>query len=138
MKVRTGFVSNSSSSSFVLTVSKGTSEEEIRAMVESHVGSMEGFFILDFRQNLIDTIMECKGEKINLKKELKFEQDWINKNPDSSTDGRDQWQKIIDKNIDYYQGGFSDNGEGSLQAWLCDTSFKIEENGFFMENTGGY
>lgn len=114
------------------------SEEEIRARVAEYVGPMTNFFMPDFRQNLIDTIMECKGDKVDLKKELKFEQDWIDKNPDSSSDERDQWQKIIDKNVDYYRGGFSDNGEGALQAWLCETSFKVEEDGFSITNEAGY
>ena len=138
MKVRTGFVSNSSSSSFVMIVTKGMSEEEMGARIAESIGPMSNFFIPDFRQDLIDTIMKSKGGKINLEGELKSEQDWIDKNPDGSTEERDEWQKIIDKNVDYYQGGFSDDGDGALQAWLCGTSFKVERDGFFMENTDGY
>jgi len=138
MKIRTGFVSNSSSSSFVMMVSKGMSEEDIRARVAEVIGPMTSFFMPDFRQNLIDTIMECKGEKIDLEKELKFELDWLDKNPDSDTLERDQWQEIIDKNVDYYRGGFSDNGDGALQYWLCEQAFKVSRDGFFMENEAGY
>lgn len=138
MKIRAGFVSNSSSSNFVMMVSKGMSEEEIRAIVAECVGPMTNFFMPDFRQNLIDTIMECKGEKVDLENELKWENKWLAENPDRDTDDRDEIQRKIDSGIDYYQGGFSDNGDGSLQAWLCDTSFKVERDGFSMENEEGY
>ncbi len=138
MKIRKGFVSNSSSSSFIIMVPKGTSVKEIQSKIEKHVGKMEGFLLPNFRQNLIDTIIECIGDKIDLDSELKFEIDWISKNPESETSERDRLQKLIDKNVDIYDGGFSDNGEGPLQYFLCSTNFKVEEENFFMENTGGY
>ncbi len=138
MKIRTGFVSNSSSSSFIVMVSKGMSEDDIRARVAEYVGPMSNFFMPDFRQNLIDTIVECKGDMADLEEDLKREQKWIKDHPDYSTDELDQIQNLIDKNVDYYEGGFSDNGDGALQAWLCYESFKVERDGFYMENTGGY
>ncbi len=138
MKIRPGFVSNSSSSSFVMMVSKGTSIKEIRSKVEKHIGKMEGFFLPNFRQDLINTIMECKGSLMDLEGDLQYEIDWISKNPGSCTLERDRFQELIDKNMDIYDGGFSDNGEGALQLFLCNTNFKIEEEDFFMENMGGY
>ncbi len=137
MKIRIGFISNSSSSSFVMMVPKGTSAEEIQSKIEKHVGKMEGFFLPNFRQDLIDTIIECIGEKIDLEKDLQWEIDWISKNSGSCTKERDRLQELIDKNIDIYQGGFPDDGEG-CQLFLCYTNFKVEEENFFMENTGGY
>lgn len=138
MKVRTGFVSNSSSSSFVLIVAKGTTEEEIRTKVERIVGEMKGFFMPDFRQQLIDTIVERRGELVDLENDLKWENKWLTDNPDDSTDERDEIQRKIDSGLDYYQGGFSDNGDGPLQAWLCDTSFEVKEDDISMINDGGY
>ncbi len=141
MKIRTGFVSNSSSSSFIVMVKKGMSELEMRARVAQYVGPMSNFFMPDFRQNLIDTIMECKGDKVDLKKDLAWEQKWKDEHPDPDdhdTDEIDRLQKLIDKNVDYYEGGFSDNGDGALQYWLCETSFKIEGDGFSMINEAGY
>ena len=134
MKIRTGFVSNSSSSSFTVCVPKGSTEAEIRTIIERLVGKMEGFFLPEFRQQLIDTIMECKGELIDLEKDLQFENKWLADTPESSTEERDQLQKQIDSGNDYYQGGFSDNGNGPIQFMLRYTNFKVEEDNFLMEN----
>ena len=138
MKIRTGFVSNSSSSNFVLRVLAGSTEEEIRAIIEAQVGEMKGFFMPTFRKDLIDTIMECKGSKNECEKDLKMELEWLEKNPDSDTDERDRYQAMCDDKFDHYSGGFSDNGEGPLQYFLCDTVFKIDEDYFFMENDPGH
>lgn len=138
MKIRVGFVSNSSSSNFVLMVLSGSTEEEIRAIIEKRVGKMEGFFMPTFRQELIDTIMKCKGSKNECENDLKFELKWLEKNPDEDTGERDRYQTMCDDKFDHYSGGFSDNGEGPWQYFLCYTPFKIEEDDFFMENITGY
>jgi len=140
MKLRAGFVSNSSSSNFILTVPKGTSEENIRFIVENLVGDMEmkDFFIPDFRQKLIDTIMECRGNKITLEEDLKWENKWIKNHPGASTGERDELLRKIESGLDYYGGGFSDNGEGPIQAFLCEMNFEVEKDGFKMVNEAGY
>ncbi len=138
MKIRNGFVSNSSSSCFTVRVPRGTTEEEIRAKIEEHVGEMKNFFIPSFRQQIVDTIMECKGDKVDLERELKFEIEWNKEHPDHSTEEQERRQAQFDGDLDYYNGGFSDNGDGAIQLWLCNTDFKIDEDGFFMENYSGY
>lgn len=138
MKVRIGFVSNSSTSNFILRVLAGSTEEEIRSIIEKQVGDMKGFFMPTFRQELIDTIMNCKGEKNDCIRDLEWELKWIEENPDRNTDERDRYQAMCDDKFDHYSGGFSDNGDGAFQYFLCYTPFKIEENDFFMENMPGY
>ncbi len=138
MKIRTGFVSNSSTSSFVLRIFEGATEEEIRAVIEKQVGKMEGFFLPEFRQQLIDTIMGCKGDKNECIRDLKFEKEWNKDHPDHDTKEQDHLQVMCDDKFDHYSGGFSDNGDGPLQFMLCYTPFKVEEDNFFMENHAGY
>lgn len=138
MKIRSGFVSNSSSSNFILRVIAGSTEEEIRAIIEKQVGDMKGFFMPTFRQELIDTIMNCKGEKNDCIRSLKFEKKWNKDHPDHDLKEQDNLQAMCDDKFDHYDGGFSDNGDGAFQYFLCYTSFKIEENNFFMENIPGY
>ncbi len=137
MKFRIGFVSNSSSSSFTLCVPKGSTEEEIRTIIGEKIGKMEGFFLPNFRQDLIDTIMECKGSKADVKYELKKNQEYLETSKWGKQEHVDYWQELVDKNVDVYRGGFPDDGEG-CQLFLCYTNFKIEEEDFFMENSGGY
>lgn len=138
MKVRTGFVSNSSTSNFILRVLAGSTEKEIRSIIEKQVGDMKGFFMPTFRQELIDTIMKCKGEKNDCIRDLEWELKWIEENSDRNTDERDRYQAMCDDKFDHYSGGFSDNGDGPFQYFLCYTPFKIEEDDFFMENNPGY
>ncbi len=138
MKVRIGFVSNSSSSNFILAVAKGSTEDAIRTMIEEAVGDMSGFFIPTFRQDLIDTIMKCKGDKEDLEENLKYEQKWIKNHPDSSKDELEELQRQIRSGLDYYSGGFSDNGDGPIQLFLCNSEFKIVGDKFLMENYAGY
>lgn len=138
MKIRTGFISNSSSSSFILMVLAGSTEEEIRAIIEKRVGKMEGFFMPTFRQKLIDIIMECKGEKNECERDLEFEKKWNKNHSDHDTREQDRLQVMCDDKFDHYSGGFSDNGDGPFQYFLCYTPFKIEEDDFFMENNTGY
>jgi hypothetical protein len=138
MKIRTGFVSNSSSSSFILRVLAGSTEKEIRAIIEEQVGEMKDFFMPTFRQELIDTIMERKGDKNEYENDLKFELEWLENHPDSDTKDLERYQAMRDDKFDHYHGGFSDNGEGAMQYWLCETNFKIETDDFFMENNSGY
>ncbi len=136
MKVRLGFVSNSSSSNFVLMVLTGSTEEEIRAIIEKQVGKMEGFFIPEFRQQLIDTIMECKGEKNECVRDLEYEIKWLKDNPGESTEDRDMYQAMVDDKFDHYQGRFSDNGEGHLQYFLCYLIINIDDEDFYFLNEG--
>jgi hypothetical protein len=138
MKIRQGFVSNSSSSSFTLCVPKGTTEEEIRLIIEKQVGKMEGFFLPNFRQDIIDTLMESKGDKNEYISDLKFEKEWNEEHPDASTGEQERLQAMADDEFDYYQGGFSDNGDGPIQCLLCYADFKVEGDNFSMENDAGY
>lgn len=138
MKFRLGFVSNSSSSNFVLMVLAGSTEEEIRAIIEKQVGEMKDFFIPGLRQQLIDTIMECKGYKNDCIRNLKFETEWNTDHSEHSTKEQERLQAMVDDKFDHYEGGFSDNGDGPIQLWLCNTPFKIEKDDFFMENITGY
>ena len=139
MKIRNGFVSNSSSSNFIMRVPEGSTAEYIREKVGKHVGTMEGFFIPDFREQLINIIIKCKGSKNDCISDLKWELKWLEEDPDRDTKQRDYYQSKCDDEFDHYQGGFSDNGDGPIQLWLCNSEFKIEdEDGFFMENHCGY
>jgi len=122
MKIRTGFVSNSSSSSFVLCVSKDSTKKEIRFIIEKEIGNIDDFFIPNFKQKIIDLIMDCekisKDELEDYKKYLPFD------------------QNRIDTNLDVYRGSFHDDTGDPIENLLCETSFKIKEENLFIENFG--
>jgi len=133
MKVRTGFISNSSSSSFVIHVLQGSTEEQIRAMIEEHIGILDTCFLENFKEDMINVMLRCKGKKVDVQKRLEEEknskyrhQEWV-----------DEWQDIIDKNLDVYHGGFETDGD-PIEVLLSGSAFKIEEENFFIENNGEY
>jgi len=136
MKIRNGFVSNSSSSSFTLGVPKGSTEEEICGMIELQIGEMKDFFLPEFRQLLIDTILKCKGDKEDINKKIKDFQKYLEEGH-GKQEWVDWWQEKKDKNFDVYSGGFDDQ-EGPIEIFLCNQDFKIDEDNFFMENSSGY
>jgi len=145
MKVRTGFVSNSSTSSFVICVPQGSTEEQIHAMIKKHICPLDTCFLKNFADDIIDTILENKGERVEVKEKL--EKEFLkqlgekDKNTKWELNLQKQinfWQDIIDKNLDVYQGGFSDDEGIPIQDILCHLDFKIEEENFFMENNSGH
>ena len=133
MKIRTGFVSNSSTSSFVLCVPRGSTEEQIHAMIKKSICPFD-CFMNAFADNIIDIILECMGEKIEIQEKIEKGQELdLQYQIDYWQEHIDNWQDKVDRNFDLYQGGFS-NSEDSIQYTLFNLAFKISEDNFFMKN----
>lgn len=137
MKVRNGFVSNSSTSSFVIRVSQGTTEEQMRDMVEKHIGILDTCFLENFKEDMIDTILKCKGSKIDTKERLEEEKNNLKDREWGKQEWVDEWQDIVDKNLDVYQGGFDSDGSNPVEILLNHLNFKINKDDLFMENYNG-
>lgn len=133
MKVRLGFVSNSSSSSFTLCVPKGSTREEIEALIIRHLGIGKNFFIRNFERDAVDAIFDSIAEKTDILKEIEKQKEYLEKRY-GEQEWIDWWQDKLDRNFDVYQGGFDTDGFSAEQL-LCGQDFKVDKPDFFMENS---
>ena len=116
MKIRSGFVSNSSSSSFVVALPKDVKPE------------------LNIK---IDLTKYIKG-KISTIKELN---EYWKKNRDEIDDLYERCRKSIDLGEVVYIGWFSDEDYGDIQCGLCHRGIKLEDmpdGGLIIQSEEGY
>ena len=132
MKIRIGFVSNSSSSSFTLCVPKDSTKEEMEALIAKHLGIGENFFIENFEKNAVDVIFSSLAEKTDIQKEIEKRKGYVERGS-GQQEWVEWWQDKLDRNFDVYQGGFDTDGSPADQ-FLCSQDFKVDKPDFFMEN----
>ncbi len=132
MKVRTGFVSNSSSSSFTLIVPKGMSLEEIKTELVQRLGISDGCFLKDLKEGILKAFIENLSKE-DLKESLeeairyKFSEENIN-----------MLQNAINNDMDFYIGHFNSDGDAS-EIMLCYSVFDIQEDKFYLiKEEAGY
>ena len=126
-------MSNSSSSSFILAVPKGTTIEEIKNKIKEKIGIKNSSVIFPNLANEIADEVINDIEKLNLAKD---EEDLREDQCYMLSD--EQYENLKD-NKDVYYGLFSDNGDGPINYFMCLYSkFIIDEEDFFWykEETG--
>ncbi len=133
MKIRIGFVSNSSTSSFTLCVPKDSTKEEMKILIIKHLGIGENFFIENFEKDAVEAMSDSLAEKKDIPKEIEKLQEHLKKGY-GKQEWIDWWQDMLDSNFDVYQGGFDTDGSPANQ-FLCGQDFKVDKPDFFMENS---
>ena len=120
MKIRSDFVTNSSSSSFVIATKKELTPEKLYEVFEVHKHHP--------LVNIIDMIFRS-AEKTT-EKEFVKEHDYLLEDK--------EYQNILGKGYFLYEGSFSDECSSPTETYLCCTGMDITKKDFIMIHEGGY
>lgn len=133
MKIRNGFISNSSSSSFILGF-KG-SEKELKEKLEKIFKFPENFPII-MEESIADLFMD-KLEDCEMYKSW---EEYV-KNNYIEDDELDSQQEIIkeifNKGMILYENVFYDDDCG-LEEFLCNSKIKYEDNNLYISKEASY
>ena len=137
MKIRKGFVTNSSSTSFIISLKEEFSKVNFMSAIGANGNSpmnkiFEDLFqaIEDDKQNIIDVVKEYQEEiKVgDFLQKQGFSQETANKVEKLLIDGRE-----------VYYGRLRSDGETASEIFFCCDSFVLcEENIYFNGNIGGW
>jgi len=146
MKIRNGFVSNSSSSSFVVLIKNG--EKMTKEMLNDLFDIKENSILFGFSNILSNWILNNVKE-LSIKdifdnyswsedKNLS-EEDMINGLIGSSCDiSREDLEKISNKEYRYYEGSASDDTGDGLETFLCETGINVNTDTIYIKSGGNY
>jgi len=129
MKIRNGFVSNSSSSSFIVLAKEELTKEKLLELFKVPEDSPIISIVEDIAKTMMSGIKEVSPEEFINDYGLEDGEDY---EPYSSL-----LKKAKEKNMKIYDGCFSSEGEGA-EMMLCYASINIETDDLIMHGEGGY
>ena len=133
MKIRNGFVSNSSSSSFIIAVKSELTEERLAELFSTELEALKNSPF----KSIIDSFIECifnNAEKISIEEFMKdnYVEDW------KDEEMPDIVKKAIKNDMTLYYGDFSSSGNSAVESLLCDEDLNYESDEIIIEHFGGY
>lgn len=131
MKMRNGFVSNSSSSSFILAI-KGP-KNRLKSVLKESFAVPKGHPF----EGIIQSITECFLEEVERAEVVDHE--WIVDRYDWDPDHEEaKWlHKLLADGYKVFEGSFTDEDEAA-EAMLCDMDLDIKTDNIIIKKEGGY
>lgn len=125
VKARNGFISNSSSSSFIIG-SKGVLTRE---KLMSFLGAKDDSLFKGIIRKMVDTIYENLGKPYWTITEYMKDKD--------DDDPSDFIRKLFDDGFIVYSGAFGDQDD-PVETMLCETSINHDSENLVIKHKGGY
>ena len=132
MKIRQGFVSNSSSSSFMLGLPKNLTEKEKKDLVKDKLCVSENSPLLSIAEKIASAVLDSKlidSEK-KLLKECYCET--IEELKEDYIDLYESYKKCQEKNLNFYMGRASNEDYDPGELILCQMIWITDDKDFYM------
>ena len=124
MKIRTGFVSNSSSSSFVILSKTLLTEAELIEKLDKKIVVPKEHPLHDMSRDMAGTLINRVGEAQDIESI-------------DDPEVKKMYNNMLDGAAYVYKGYLSDECGGTEET-LCNMSFNIEDEDFILDHDGGY
>jgi hypothetical protein len=147
MKVRNGFVSNSSSSSFIVIVKsyKKISNNMLMKLFDLNENSILYGFASELSDWMLEHLKEmtikdifnnyCYSEDKNLSEEDMID---IIINESYPVVAKEDLEKIKNKEYHYYECSASDDSGDGLESYLCEKGINVDNDDIFIQSGGSY
>ena len=134
MKIRNGFVSNSSTSSFVIAFIGN--KTELKKKIEEVFDKLPENYPIKFPK-MSPTIMNGIDKEVKSKKQYAQYLGY-----DNFSEAEDEmWEEYVEylnKGWTLYFGGFSDDGGEEFDAFLCNSDINYKDDEMYFHQDGGY
>jgi methionine salvage enolase-phosphatase E1 len=130
MKTRNGFVSNLSSSSFIIAYKD---KADVRKKLEDIFKLPKGHILESFTERIAESIIHLIDED----KEFKDIKEY-NKYIETGGYEDGELQELLEKGYSVASGDFVSDSENALEVYLCDTDLNYEDKDFIFKHEGGF
>ena len=135
MKIRNGFVSKSSSSSFMVGLPNLATEKELQEFLIKKMGADENSFFYRAAKEIAECIL-C-SEPIRTKEDL------IAEAYADSWEDVDEWykepfEKCEAKGLNFYIGSATNDACEIGEQMFCEMKWQVDDDDFFMNKDSGY
>lgn len=126
VKVRSGFVSNSSSSSFTIICKDSLDRQRLLEVI----GVPDKHPLKELSDSIVECILRCANpiDEEELRQDVKEYQ----------CEDHIRNLKAIEDGLYVYEGSFGDDDYSSIEAFLCRHGLNINTEGIKIECRGGY